>query len=366
MAQKTLLRKLVLILKFRLAKTYKAQIYRNNTDSSNQLVWTNPITQTLNPQILRQLACSKNLLHMAQSAGSPLGVNLFWESGATTPIKWKQWFSTLKMAIMAHDNVEVDKLLKLKPAPTDLFYATFATYEEEIGGETDEKARNRGQRNERRRVDFGNECKAIERRGALIDRIPWDEADTKTKSLIYLSLGAEARRNYHQKNLHTQIEKCTTHELVHEINITFIIPRNTTFDRFKFFKSMQQPHESLEIIYSRVREAGAMCKCEDLEDDLVKDMFISNGTNTSIHMDLLSEFRTPQQVLNFAINREGGQANQQEISKAHTSNTNWTQVSYVRNNPRPPTPQRAFEQPLLPTPTSGKIEPRYKCGQPLT
>ena len=48
-----------------------------------------------------------------------------------------------------------------------------------------------------------------------------------------------------------------------------------------------------------------MCKIKDL----VKDLFNSNMANTSIQMDLLSEVRTPQQVLNFAINRESGQAN---------------------------------------------------------
>ena len=107
---------------------------------------------------------------------------------------------------MTRDSIEVDKLLKLKPQPTDLFYPTLPTYEEEFEGETEDEARNREQRNERRRVDFENECKVIERKGAMVDRIPWDEADTKVKSLIYLSLGAEARRNYHQKNPHTQIE----------------------------------------------------------------------------------------------------------------------------------------------------------------
>ena len=85
------------------------------------------------------------------------------------------------------------------------------------------------------------------------------------------------------------MEKCTTHELVHELNISFTIPRNKTFDRFKFFKSMQQPQESLETFYSRVQEAGAMCKFKDLEEDLLKDLFNSNETNTSIQMDLLSE-----------------------------------------------------------------------------
>ena len=162
------------------------------------------------------------------------------------------------MAILARDNIEVDKLLKLKPQPADLFYPTLPTYEEELEGETEEEGRQREQRIERRRVDFENECKVIEMKGAIVNRIPRDEADTKTKSLLYLSLGAEARRTYHQKNPHTHVEKCTTHELVHEFNITFTIPRGTTFNRFKFFKSMHQPHESVETFYSRIREAGAM------------------------------------------------------------------------------------------------------------
>ena len=68
-------------------------------------------------------------------------------------------------------------------------------------------------------------------------------------------------------------------------------------------------------------------KFKDLEEHLVKDLFISNMTNTSIQMDLLSDVRTPQQVLSFAINRERGQANQQEILKTHSSNTNWSKVS---------------------------------------
>ena len=278
----------------------------NNAETGNQLVWSNPVRNTLNPQIARHLPYSDTLLNMAQSAKTPLGVSLFWESGATPPIEWKQWFSILKMVIMARDSIEVDKLLRLKPQPTELFYPTLPTYEEEFEGETEDEARNREQRNERRRADFENECKVIERNGALMDRVPWDEADTKVKSLIYLSLGAEARRTCHHKNPHTQKEKCTTHELVHELNITFTFPRNTTFDRFKFFKSMQQPHESLETFYSRLREAGALCKFKEMKKDLVKDLFISNMTNTSIQMDLLLEARTPQQILNFAINRERG------------------------------------------------------------
>ena len=62
---------------------------------------------------------------------------------------------------MARDSIEVDKLLRLKPQPTDLFYPMLPTYEEEFEGETEDEARNREQRNERRRVDFEDECKVI-------------------------------------------------------------------------------------------------------------------------------------------------------------------------------------------------------------
>ena len=78
--------------------------------------------------------------------------------------------------------------------------------------------------------------------------------------------------------------------------------------------------------------------------------------NTAIQMDLLSELRTPQQVLNYAINRERGQANQQEILRANSTST-WNQVTYIRQNRRP--------QAILPTPQSGKIEPCWKCGNPF-
>ena len=66
-------------------------------------------------------------------------------------------------------------------------------------------------------------------------------------------------------------------------------------------------------------------------------------------MELLSEVRTPQQVLNYAINRERGQTNQQEIQKAHS---NWSTVSYVRQNK----PRNNLTQ------QNQKVTPCRKCG----
>ena len=68
-------------------KHIQTQINIDNTDSSDQLLWTNPIRQSLNPHTLRQLANSNPLLDMAQSVKTPLGVNPFWKTGATPPIE---------------------------------------------------------------------------------------------------------------------------------------------------------------------------------------------------------------------------------------------------------------------------------------
>ena len=91
---------------------------------------------------------------MAQSQiKTPLGVPIFSETGANPPTERSTWLATLKMAIMARDNLQVDKLLRLKPTRAELFYLTLSTCEEHFKGETDED-RQREQRKKRRKVDW--------------------------------------------------------------------------------------------------------------------------------------------------------------------------------------------------------------------
>ena len=51
---------------------------------------------------------------------------------------------------MARDNLQVDKLLKLKPTRDELFYPTLPSYEEPFEGETGDEERQREQRNEKK------------------------------------------------------------------------------------------------------------------------------------------------------------------------------------------------------------------------
>ena len=89
---------------------------------------------------------------MAQSTSkSPIGVPLFWEAGANPNQEWAQWFSTFKLSVMAKENLKVEKLLRTKPTPADLFYRTMPSLEDPRENETEEEARKREIRNQRRK-----------------------------------------------------------------------------------------------------------------------------------------------------------------------------------------------------------------------
>ena len=55
------------------------------------------------------------------------------------------------MAIMARDNLQVDKLLKLKPARTELPYPTLPTYEEPFDGEAVDNETKRSEKRTQKR-----------------------------------------------------------------------------------------------------------------------------------------------------------------------------------------------------------------------
>ena len=81
---------------------------------------------------------------MAQSTmKSPIGVPLFWESGANPANEWQTWFCTFKMAVMAKEIMHVDLLLRLKPTANNLFYPIMPTLEERIENTSEEENRKR-------------------------------------------------------------------------------------------------------------------------------------------------------------------------------------------------------------------------------
>ena len=268
---------------------------------------------------------------MAQSAmaPSPLGVHFFWDKSNQPELDWEKWLATIKLAIMVKENIQVDKLLQPKPENEELDYPTEPHYEQALPDETTAERRQREQRNVKRGTDWQNNCKEIEDKGPQVDNIPWDEADNKTKSHIYLSLGAQATNIFHQRFPHTDIQKCTTDALVEQLREAFIQTRNETFDRFQFFRCRQKAGESLEVFHSRIKKYASVGNWDHLEESLVKSSFIQGMNNQQIQMDLLSKERTPSETLQYALAREIRQESQQKMIDTNPNTSNpWFENTY--------------------------------------
>ena len=252
-------------------------------------------------------------------ARSPLEVHFFWDKSHQPELDWEKWLATVKLAIMVKENIQVDKLLQPRPENEELDYPTEPHYKPALPGETTAERRQREQRNVKRRTDWQNTCKEIEDKGPQVDNTPWDEADNKTKSHIYLLLGAQATNIFHQRFPRTDIQKCTTDALVEQLREAFIQTRNETFDRFQFFRCRLKEGESLEVFHSRIKKHASVCNWEHLEESPVKSIFIQGMNNQQIQMDLLSEERTPSEALQYALARERGQESQQKVINTNTN-----------------------------------------------
>ena len=85
---------------------------------------------------------------------------------------------------------------------------------------------------------------------------PWQLADQKTVSLLYLRTSAERREIINNKNLHIMVSTLSTAEFCKIVNKTITSPRNVTFDRYVFLITKQLPGETVEHFYGKLKEVG--------------------------------------------------------------------------------------------------------------
>ena len=80
---------------------------------------------------------------------------------------------------------------KTATRPTPIRKQQKLGYELQVEGETQSQASDRGIRNQEKRVQWERQCVQLHNLGPAVDGIPWEEADIKVRSYIYLSLGKE-------------------------------------------------------------------------------------------------------------------------------------------------------------------------------
>ena len=145
-------------------------------------------------------------------------------------------------------------------------------------------------------------------------------------SLLYLSIGTEGRRLQTQKVHHDNVYDLTTLKLWEMMEIAFIHPRNTTFDRYVLFSRKQKKDEIVEQFYSILKELSENCDFENREEVIIRDIFITNMLDDDIQRELLRDTVDPERALSIAFNMEMGHQNQQRISSNNGATGNTVNV----------------------------------------
>ena len=169
---------------------------------------------------------------------------------------------------------------------------------------------------------------------------PWTQADQKSVSVLYLSLGTEGRRIICSGNSHLEMDILTTVELWNIMESTFIRQRNITFDRYMLLIIKQSQGELIEHFFGKLKEYSDKCDFGNQGDTLIRDLFIANMQDPEIQRQLLRETHEPAQALRLAIIIELGQQNQLQIwntQPASHFNAVIPQRTFRQPNQRPAT-----------------------------
>ena len=259
---------------------------------------------------------------MAQSDSdrrrNPLGIAPFWERPSQhAPMLWDKWLKKFRLALFAKEGIHLQTLLGSKPND---WVPPGPTYEPQPTNPTQASERERESRNAILKGRWQDERKRLIQKGAMCDDVPWDTAERKCRSHIYLCLGTEGRNIFNRRfGATVDVESASVVDLFTALTTAFTRPRNISFDRFNLFRRQQGKGESMEQFYCALKELADHCNLAGLEEEIIRDIFIANMANVKLQEELLRETKTPEEVLTLAINWELGTSNQRKMLTNTTS-----------------------------------------------
>ena len=208
---------------------------------------------------------AENSASSSSSSSSRLvGLPVFWSDATSNPaMDWDKWLDLFQVALMAKYSISITELTR-------------------------------------------EATQQIPRVRALLGDLDEDPANKKVLSVMYLSLGEAARKQFMDKYPHTALWELKAQELITLCNECFRKKRNRTLDRHRFFSRLQQPGESLFQFWHALNGLAALYDFGEISTTLVLDMFILHMNNKKVQEKLCTEPKEPDQALDFAIAFEEG------------------------------------------------------------
>ena len=92
--------------------------------------------------------------------------------------------------------------------------------------------------------------------------------------------------------------------------------QSITYERYKLFKRSQENGESLKAFHAALTAQAANSALDTLEDELVRDLFISKMRSPALQDTLTFETLPPDELLKRAIKFEQSKQSTQEFQKS--------------------------------------------------
>ena len=188
---------------------------------------------------------AENSSSTSSSSSHLVGMPVFWSDATTNPtMDWDKWFDLFQVALMAKYPLSVSELTRATTQQTP-------------------------------------------RVRTLLGELDEDPANKKVISILYLSLGDAARKQFMDRYPHTALWDSKAQELINLCIECFRKKRNKTLHRHRFFSRLQQPGETLFQFWHALNGLAAMCGSEEITSTLVLDMFIlhmnKKGARKGVH-----------------------------------------------------------------------------------
>ena len=143
---------------------------------------------------------------------------------------------------------------------------------------------------------------------------------------LFLALGTEGKKKFVQKNPHAEVSKLEFREMVALAKASFEKTRNITYERYRLFIRAQETGETLESFHAALTAQADTAELSGLEEELVRDLFISRMKNTALQDTLTFETFTPDEVLKRAIKFEQSRQTTQAFQISGNGSTGVGQV----------------------------------------
>ena len=157
----------------------------------------------------------------------------------------------------------------------------------------------------------------------------YNEVQKKLVSRLFLCLGTEGKKRFLQKNPHAEISKMTFREITELAEVSFQKVKCVTYERYKLFTRMQESGESLESFHAALTAQTVRSELGTLENEIVRDLFISKMKNMTLQDTLTFETLDPEEVLKRAIKFEHSKLTTMAFQKTNAAVTGGSSNNYT-------------------------------------